>query len=157
MINGSISVAISILLQLLSLSIAQCTIDQEKDIWKNFFDQLSTKNGRDIFNQLLIIYENRLNTESNDILKLTVSSMIKSLVEQLKKKRLKVNRRLVEVLNSFVCFFIVEGFIESQIDHLKRIQTKLTLFSLQSDKCVSKVWKSIFVLMNNLLKVIDLG
>ncbi len=35
-------------------------------------------------------------------------------------------------------FFVVEGFIESQIDHLKRIQTKLTLFSLQSDKCVSK-------------------
>jgi hypothetical protein len=80
MINGSISVAISILLQLLSLSIAQCTIDQEKDIWKNFFDQLSTKNGREIFNQLLIIYENRLNTESNDTLKLTVSNMIKSLL-----------------------------------------------------------------------------
>jgi hypothetical protein len=38
---------------------------------------------------------------------------------------------------------IVEGFIESQIDHLKRIQTKLTLFSLQSDKCVSKVNETI--------------
>ena len=34
---------------------------------------------------------------------------------------------------------LVEGFVESQIDHLKRVQTKLTLFSLQSDKCVSKV------------------
>ena len=34
---------------------------------------------------------------------------------------------------------VSEGFIESQIDHLKRVQTKLTLFSLQSDKCVSKV------------------
>jgi hypothetical protein len=155
MINGSISVTISILLQLLSLSIAQCTIDQEKDIWKNFFDQLSTKNGRDIFNQLLIIYENRLNTESNDILKLTVSSMIKSLVEQLNKTLLKVKRRLVKVLNSFLFFLIIEGFIESQIDHLKRVQTKLTLFSLQSDKCVSKVWnKKYFFVMNNLLKLI---
>ncbi len=68
---------------------------------------------------------------------------------------MKVNRRLVEVLNSFVCFFIVEGFIESQIDHLKRVQTKLTLFSLQSDKCVSKVWnKKYFFVMNNLLKLI---
>jgi hypothetical protein len=76
MINGSISVAISIILQLLSLSIAQCTVDQEKDIWKIFFDQT----GRNIFNQLLIIYENCLNTESNDTLKLTVSNMIKSLL-----------------------------------------------------------------------------
>jgi hypothetical protein len=76
MINGSISVAISIILQLLSLSIAQCTVDQEKDIWKTFFDQT----GRNIFNQLLIIYENCLNTESNDTLKLTVSNMIKSLL-----------------------------------------------------------------------------
>jgi hypothetical protein len=80
MINGSISVAISIVLQLLALSIAQCTVDQDKEIWKNFFDQLSRKNGREIFNQLLIIYENRLNTESNDTLKLTVSNMIKSLL-----------------------------------------------------------------------------
>jgi hypothetical protein len=69
-------VAISIILQLLSLSIAQCTVDQEKDIWKTFFDQT----GRNIFNQLLIIYENCLNTESNDTLKLTVSNMIKSLL-----------------------------------------------------------------------------
>jgi len=80
MINGSISVAISIVLQLLALSIAQCTVDQDKEIWKSFFDQLSRKNGREIFNQLLIIYENRLNTESNDTLKLTVSNMIKSLL-----------------------------------------------------------------------------
>jgi hypothetical protein len=80
MINGSISVAISIILQLLSLSIAQCTIDQEKEIWKTFFDQTEDKHGRTIFNQLLIIYENRLNTESNDTLKLTVSNMIKSLL-----------------------------------------------------------------------------
>ncbi len=80
MINSPISVAISIILQLLSLSIAQCTIDQEKEIWKNFFDQSSDKNGRKIFHQLLIIYENRLNTESNDTLKLTVSNMIKSLL-----------------------------------------------------------------------------
>ncbi len=80
MINGSISVAISIILQLLSLSIAQCTIDQEKDVWKNFFDQSADKNGIKIFNQLLILYENRLNTESNDTLKLTVSNMIKSLL-----------------------------------------------------------------------------
>jgi hypothetical protein len=76
MINGSISVAISIILQLLSLSIAQCT----KDVWKNFFDQSADKNGVKIFNQLLILYENRLNTESNDTLKLTVSNMIKSLL-----------------------------------------------------------------------------
>ena len=34
---------------------------------------------------------------------------------------------------------LAEGLIESQIDHLKRVQTKLTLFSLQSDRCVSKV------------------
>jgi hypothetical protein len=80
MINGSISVAISIILQLLSFSIAQCTLDQEKEIWKKFFDQSLEKNGREIFNQLLIIYENRLNTESNDTLKLTVSNMIKSLL-----------------------------------------------------------------------------
>ncbi|CAF3588391.1 unnamed protein product, partial [Adineta steineri] len=43
MINGSISVAISIILQLLSLSIAQCTLDQEKNMWKDFFDQSSDK------------------------------------------------------------------------------------------------------------------
>lgn len=157
MINGSISVAISILLQLLSLSIAQCTTDQEKDIWKKFFDQLSTKNGREIFNQLLIIYENRLNTESNDTLKLTVSNMIKSLLSisrTAKQEAIESNkkRRLVELNEVF--FLIIEGFIESQIDHLKRVQTKLTLFSLQSDKCVSKVCKNnlFFVLMNNFLK-----
>lgn len=80
MINGSISMAISIILQLLALSIAQGVNEQEKDIWRNFFDQSSTKNGKKIFNQLLIIYENRLNTESNDTLKLTVSNMIKSLL-----------------------------------------------------------------------------
>jgi hypothetical protein len=80
MINDSISVAISIIFQLLSFSIAQCTVDQEKNIWKTFFDQTEEKNGRKIFNQLLIIYENRLNTESNDTLKLTISNMIKSLL-----------------------------------------------------------------------------
>jgi hypothetical protein len=77
MINGSISVAISIIVQLLSFSIGQCTVDQEKDIWKTFFDQTAEKNGRKIFNQLLIIDENRLNTQSNNTLKLTVSNMIK--------------------------------------------------------------------------------
>ncbi|CAF4086437.1 unnamed protein product [Rotaria sordida] len=123
MINGSISVAISIILQLLSLSIAQCTVDQEREIWKIFFDQTSNKNGIKIFNQLLLIYENRLNTESNDTLKLTVSNMIKSLL----------NISIIAKQEA-----IEKGFIESQIDHLKRIQTKLTLFSLQSDKCVSK-------------------
>ncbi|CAF1083476.1 unnamed protein product [Rotaria sp. Silwood1] len=122
-INGSISVAISIILQLLSLSIAQCTLDQEKEIWKNFFDQSSNKNGIKIFNHLLLIYENRLNTESNDTLKLTVSNMIKSLLNI----SITAKQEAIE-----------KGFIESQIDHLKRIQTKLTLFSLQSDKCVSK-------------------
>jgi hypothetical protein len=99
MINGSISVAISIILQLLSLSIAQCTIDQEKEIWKIFFDQTEDKHGRTIFNQLLIIYENRLNTESNDTLKLTVSNMIKSLLnisntakeEAIESKKIKLN------------------------------------------------------------------
>ena len=80
MIHGSISVAISIILQLLSLSIAQCTLDQEREIWKNFLDQSFEGNGKKVFNQLLIIYENRLNTESNDTLKLTVSNMIKSLL-----------------------------------------------------------------------------
>lgn len=80
MINGSISVAISIIMQLLSLSIAQCTLDQEKEIWKEFFDRPSSDNGIKIFNQLLSIYENRLNTESNDTLKLTVSNIIKSLL-----------------------------------------------------------------------------
>lgn len=80
MINGSISIAISILLQLLSLSIAQCTLDQEKTLWKDFFDQSTDKNGMKIFSQLLVVYENRLNTESNDTLKLTVSNMIKSLL-----------------------------------------------------------------------------
>ncbi|CAF1410192.1 unnamed protein product [Rotaria magnacalcarata] len=123
MINGSISVAISILLQLLSLSIAQCTLDQEKETWKKFFDHSTDKNGIKIFNQLVLIYENRLNTESNDTLKLTVSNMIKSLLN------ISVTAKQ-EAIDS--------GFIESQIDHLKRIQTKLTLFSLQSDKCVSK-------------------
>ncbi|CAF0945383.1 unnamed protein product [Adineta steineri] len=123
MINGSISVAISIILQLLSLSIAQCTLDQEKNMWKDFFDQSSDKNGIKIFDQLLILYENRLNTESNDTLKLTVSNMIKSLLNI----SITAKQEAIE-----------KGFIESQIDHLKRIQTKLTLFSLQSDKCVSK-------------------
>ncbi|CAF4469729.1 unnamed protein product [Rotaria sp. Silwood2] len=123
MINGSISVTISIILQLLALSIAQCTLDQEKEIWKIFFDQSSDKNGIKIFNQLLLIYENRLNTESNDTLKLTVSNMIKSLLNI----SITAKQEAIE-----------KGFIESQIDHLKRIQTKLTLFSLQSDKCVSK-------------------
>ncbi|UJR37939.1 hypothetical protein I4U23_030624 [Adineta vaga] len=123
MINGSISIAISILLQLLSLSIAQCTLDQEKNLWKDFFDQSSDKNGMKIFDQLLIVYENRLNTESNDTLKLTISNMIKSLLNI----SVTAKREAIE-----------KGFIESQIDHLKRIQTKLTLFSLQSDKCVSK-------------------
>ena len=80
MIHGSISVAISIIFQLLSLSIAQCTVDQEKEIWRTFFDRSTEKSGRQIFNQLLIIYENRLNTESNDTLKLTVSNLIKSLL-----------------------------------------------------------------------------
>ena len=81
MINGSISAAISIILQLLSLSIAQCTLDQAKEIWKDFFDHASDRRpGAKIFDQLLIIYENRLNTESNDTLKLTVSNMIKSLL-----------------------------------------------------------------------------
>ena len=80
MIHGSISVAISIIFQLLSLSIAQCTVDEEKEIWRTFFDRSAEKNGREIFNQLLVIYENRLNTESNDTLKLTVSNVIKSLL-----------------------------------------------------------------------------
>ncbi|CAF1556450.1 unnamed protein product, partial [Adineta ricciae] len=123
MINGSISIAISILLQLLSLSIAQCTLDQDKTLWKDFFDQSTDKNGMKIFSQLLVIYENRLNTESNDALKLTVSNMIKSLLNISATAKQEA---------------IQKGFIESQIDHLKRIQTKLTLFSLQSDKCVSK-------------------
>jgi hypothetical protein len=48
-----------------------------------------------IFNQLVLIYENRLNTESNDTLKLTVSNMITLL-----------------------------------------FNIRITLFSLQSDKCV---------------------
>ena len=80
MIHGSISSAVSIILQLLSLSIAQCTFDQDKDIWKKFFDQSSNQHGIQTFNRLLLIYENRLNTESNDTLKLTVSNMIKSLL-----------------------------------------------------------------------------
>lgn len=76
-INGPINAAISIVLQLLSLSVAQC---EEKTIWKEFFDETNEKHGEIIFNQLLIIYENRLNMEANDTLKLTVSNMIKSLV-----------------------------------------------------------------------------
>ena len=80
MIHGSISAAISIILQLLSLSIAQCTLDQAKEIWKDFFDRSTERHGTKIFDQLLIVYENRLNTESNDTLKLTVSNMIKSLL-----------------------------------------------------------------------------
>lgn len=64
-------------MQLLSLSVAQC---EEKNIWKEFFDESNEKHGEVIFKQLLTIYENRLNTESNDTLKLTVSNMIKSLV-----------------------------------------------------------------------------
>lgn len=51
-------------------------------------------------------------------------------------------------LISIILFIFIEGFIESQIDHLKRIQTKLTLFSLQSDKCVSKVSKIILFFVN---------
>lgn len=141
-INGSISTAISIMLQLLALSIAQCVNEQDKENWKTFFDQSSIRNGKRIFNHLLNIYENRLNTESNDTLKLTVSNMIKSLLnisksakeEAIESKRIKLFQ---EDINELFC--ILEGFIESQIDHLKRIQTKLTLFSLQSDKCVSKV------------------
>lgn len=144
MINGSTSAAISIILQLLSLSIAQCTLDQEKENWKIYFDQSSNENGVNIFNQLLLIYENRLNTESNDTLKLTVSNMIKSLLnisvtakqEAIESKN--THKRMVFHLND-INLFVIEGFIESQLDHLKRIQTKLTLFSLQSDKCVSKV------------------
>ncbi|CAF5122880.1 unnamed protein product, partial [Rotaria socialis] len=62
------------------LSIAQCTLDQEKETWKKFFDHSTDKNGIKILNQLVLIYENRLNTESNDTLKLTVSNMIKSLL-----------------------------------------------------------------------------
>jgi hypothetical protein len=142
MINGPSSVAISIIMQLLSLSIAQCTIDQEKEIWKNFFDQSTDKNGRKIFNQLLIIYENRLNTESNDTLKLTVSNMIKSLLNismTAKQEAIESERKNKRLFCLSEDLLFVEGFIESQIDHLKRIQTKLTLFSLQSDKCVSKV------------------
>ena len=38
MINGSISVAILIIVQLLSLSIGRSIVDQEKGIWKTFFD-----------------------------------------------------------------------------------------------------------------------
>lgn len=79
-INGPINMGVSIILQLLSLSIAQCTADEEKDVWKRFFDLAKERNGRKIFDQLLKIYENRLNTESNDTLKLTVSNMIKSLL-----------------------------------------------------------------------------
>lgn len=79
-INGPINTAVSIILQLLSLSIAQCAVDEEKELWRKFLDQSREKNGRKIFDQLLVIYENRLNTESNDTLKLTVSNMIKSLL-----------------------------------------------------------------------------
>jgi len=156
MINGSISVAISIILQLLSLSIAQCTIDQEKDVWKNFFDQSADKNGIKIFNQLLILYENRLNTESNDTLKLTVSNMIKSLLNisiTAKQEAIESeNRNQRLVLFETRIFLFLEGFIESQIDHVKRIQTKLTLFSLQSDKCVSKVRSALKLTQINISK-----
>ncbi|CAM4881717.1 unnamed protein product [Rotaria socialis] len=39
----------------------------------------------------------------------------------------------------YACNFIfIDGFIESQIDYLKCIQAKLTLFSIQSDKYMSK-------------------
>lgn len=79
-INGPIHAAVSIIMQLLSLSIAQCAADEEKQLWWKFLDQSKERNGRKIFDQLLIIYENRLNTESNDTLKLTVSNMIKSLL-----------------------------------------------------------------------------
>lgn len=79
-ITGTVNVAVSIMLQLLALSIAQCTLDQEKESWKAFFDQAPAHRGSEVFNQLLIIYENRLNTESNDTLKMTVSNMIKSLL-----------------------------------------------------------------------------
>ncbi len=107
MINGSISVAISIILQLLSLSIAQCTVDQEKDVWKIFFDQTAEKNGRIIFNQLLIIYENRLNTESNDTLKLTVSNMLKSLLNisvTAKEEAIESKKRSIEfVFSDYHC------------------------------------------------------
>ena len=51
---------------------------------------------------------------------------------------------------------LVDGVIEFQIDHLKCIQTKLTLFSLQSNKCVSKVSEQLFS-KNNSLKLIHLG
>ena len=80
MINGSVSVAIGVMLQLLSFSIAQCTLDQEKEHWRTFFDQSSNGNGAHIFDRLLVVYENRLNTESNDTLKLTVSNMIKAVL-----------------------------------------------------------------------------
>lgn len=65
MINSSISVIISALLQLLSLSVAQCKLDQEKETRKNFFDHPTDKNGIKMFIQLVSIYENRLNTELN--------------------------------------------------------------------------------------------
>jgi hypothetical protein len=113
MINGSISVAIGVMLQLLSFSIAQCTLDQEKELWRTFFDRSSEGNGGHIFDRLLIVYENRLNTESNDTLKLTVSNMIKALLNL----SVTAKRQAVE----------------------SKVQTKLTLFSLQSDRCVGKV------------------
>ena len=80
LINGSSSAAISIVLHLLSLSIAQSSFDQEREIWRKFFDQSSEANGAEIFDKLFVIYENRLNAEANDSLKLTVSNMIKSLL-----------------------------------------------------------------------------
>ena len=100
-INGSINMAVSIILQLLSLSIAQCTTDEEKEVWKRFFDLAKERHGRKIFDQLLKIYENRLNTESNDTLKLTVSNMIKSVLhisntakdEAIESKTIDLNRR----------------------------------------------------------------
>jgi len=138
-INSPVNAALSIVLQLLSLSVAQC---DEKTIWKEFFDESNEKHGEIIFNQLLTIYENRLNTESNDTLKLTVSNMIKSLVNlsiTAKDEAIESTQINLFFFRKKIFYYFAEGFIESQIDHLKRIQTKLTLFSLQSDKCVSKV------------------
>ena len=107
MITGSISVVISILLQLLSLSIAQCTVEQDKEVWKTFFDHSTKENGKEIFNQLLLIYENRLNIEANDTLKLTVSNMTKSLVNislTAKEEAIESERIRIEIFE-FWCDF----------------------------------------------------
>jgi bacterioferritin (cytochrome b1) len=121
---------------------AQCTLDDDKNLWKNYFDHSSNgdHHGRTIFNRLLVIYDNRLNTESNDTLKLTVSNMLKSLlnISQSAKDEARQSSPIDEQ-RSTSRLFVLDGFIESQMDHLKRVQTKLTLFSLRSDKCVSKV------------------